>query len=303
MNIRYVPAHPNNYSLISTPKVGFVLHWIVGELEAADASFTNPYRRASAHYGIGSDGRIHQYVLDKYVAWHASSWEANKKYIGIEHAGGQPLPGRPANVGVDGRKKPTKECHQASVELITFLCQKHGIKKLVRGQNLWSHKEFVATACPGSLDINWIRDRVNENLSRTKPTSENQLKARMAQDLIKKLQQQQVILYNFDQNEDWSDNLRQLAEQGNWELFNTELASIVKMGQIERERRHNELAKLIIQDLAVKLDSLEINLYNYDVREDWADNLRYLAGKGHWELFNQELSSILKMVQNELAKG
>lgn len=141
MTIRQVPAHPNNFSALVTPKVGFVMHWIVGELSAADASFRNPNRRASAHYGVGSGGEIHQYVPADYVAWHAGNWAANTNYIGIEHAGGQLTGG--------GRKKPTRACHEASAELIAALCRMLGIKKLNRRQNYWIHKEFSPTACPG----------------------------------------------------------------------------------------------------------------------------------------------------------
>ena len=148
----------NNYSTKTSHKTGFVLHWIVGELSSADATFANPNRMASAHYGIGSNGEIHQYVPDNQIAWHAGNSQANRDYIGIEHAGGQMIG--------NTRKVPTNTCHESSITLITSLCRKLGIKKLVRGQNIFKHNEvsLAPTECSGSLRIDFITQRVNENL-------------------------------------------------------------------------------------------------------------------------------------------
>ena len=157
MDIVQVPAHPSNYTANSYKKVGIVFHWIVGELSAADAVFTKPNSKASAHYGIGSDGTIHQYVKDEYYAWHAGNSEANRKYIGIEHAGGQIINGV--------RKTPTKKCLDASVELCTYLAKKHGFG-FERGVNSFKHTEVSDkyTQCCGTLDIDYITNNVRSNL-------------------------------------------------------------------------------------------------------------------------------------------
>jgi N-acetyl-anhydromuramyl-L-alanine amidase AmpD len=157
MNIIQKPINRLNYSTTKTQKVGFVLHWIVGEIETAYATFRNPLRRASAHFGIGSNGQIDQYVPIEQVAYHAGNWEANKKYIGIEHAGGQLINGV--------RKKPTHECHLASIQLIIKLCRDLGIAKLERGKNIFKHSEIVPTQCCGSLDIDYIANEVNKILN------------------------------------------------------------------------------------------------------------------------------------------
>ena len=102
-------------------------------------------RKASAHYGIGEDGTIWQFVEDKYIAWHAG--EANKFSIGIEHCGGYLLP--------DGtRAKPTQACMDASAELVAYLADKHNIE--INTEFIKPHKFYNATACPGTLDINYI---------------------------------------------------------------------------------------------------------------------------------------------------
>ena len=41
-------------------------------------------RQASAHYGVGSDGRIAQYVDEADTAWSNSNWDSNCKSVTIE---------------------------------------------------------------------------------------------------------------------------------------------------------------------------------------------------------------------------
>lgn len=177
MNIIQKPVNSSNYTKQSTKKVGFVLHWIVGEVESADATFANSAKQVSAHYGIGSNGEVHQYVADEYIAWHAGNWEANTKYIGIEHAGGQDL-------GGGNRKKPTEQCHLTSIELITELCRKHGISQLIRGQNIFKHSEIKATQCCGSLDIDRITNAVNNNFNNNNNMSNLEQQKKIATDFL-----------------------------------------------------------------------------------------------------------------------
>ena len=65
---------------------GAVMHTMVSDLPACVATFNNPASSASAHFGIGEDGEIHQFgPLGKgWEAWHAEA--ANLTWYGIEHA-------------------------------------------------------------------------------------------------------------------------------------------------------------------------------------------------------------------------
>lgn len=67
---------------------GVLMHTMVGNLPGTIASFNDPNRQASAHFGIAQDGRIHQFgPLGKgWMAWHAMA--ANLSWYGIEHADG-----------------------------------------------------------------------------------------------------------------------------------------------------------------------------------------------------------------------
>jgi N-acetylmuramoyl-L-alanine amidase CwlA len=162
MTIKKIQINPANYTNQSSQKVGFVMHWMAGTLASTDRTFQDSKRKASAHFGIGADGTIHQYLdIDK-IAWHAGDWEANKKYIGIEHEGGFRL----AN---NQLAKPSKKCHEASIELITQLCRELKILKLEYKKNIFKHSDIKATQCCGSLDVDLIIREVNNNLNPPKP--------------------------------------------------------------------------------------------------------------------------------------
>ena len=48
-----------------------VIHIMEGTLKGTDAWFKNEESGVSAHYGIGKQGEIHQYVGKSDTAWHA----------------------------------------------------------------------------------------------------------------------------------------------------------------------------------------------------------------------------------------
>lgn len=139
MNITWKGADSSNYTEgrqgNSIAKI--VVHWIVGRLEAADSTFQNPARNASAHYGVG-DNDIHQYVEDEDTAWHCGDWLWNLKTIGIEHEGGPDIP-------------ISEDTYKSSADLIKSLCETYDIP--LDKEHILPHNHFVATQCPGTLDI------------------------------------------------------------------------------------------------------------------------------------------------------
>lgn len=123
-----------------------VCHWIVGTLASADAVFANPNSDVSAHYAVGN-GEIHQYVKESNTAWHAGNQTANRKSIGIEHQGSPTMP-------------ITDAVYNTSADLIADICRRYGKRFPLR-----RHSEFVATACPGTLDLNKLNRLVDERLN------------------------------------------------------------------------------------------------------------------------------------------
>lgn len=68
----------------AAPRVG-VVHIMEGTLSGTDAWFHNPASQVSAHFGIGKDGTVYQWVDTMAVAWHAAA--ANGYSVGVEHEG------------------------------------------------------------------------------------------------------------------------------------------------------------------------------------------------------------------------
>src|SRR5205809_2796433 len=125
-NVVQVPASPANYTVgrLGYKISGVIIHTIVGTLGAADATFANPARGASAHYGVACDGSvIHQYVGEGNIAWHcgrfypdASHPLGNVNTVGIEHCDdGQP--NAPRSDGL----------YTASAQLVREICARYGI--------------------------------------------------------------------------------------------------------------------------------------------------------------------------------
>jgi N-acetylmuramoyl-L-alanine amidase len=76
-----------------------VVHIMEGTLAGTDSWFRSTRSNVSAHYGIGQNGVVHQYVAEGDTAWHAGrthncTWKGkrtgvnpNANTIGIEHEG------------------------------------------------------------------------------------------------------------------------------------------------------------------------------------------------------------------------
>ncbi|MDP9469042.1 MAG: N-acetylmuramoyl-L-alanine amidase [Chloroflexota bacterium] len=140
-DITWIGTHANNFLVGrqgATPSA-IVVHWIVGRLAAADATFQDPNRRASAHYGV--DGHeIHQYVCENDTAYTNRNWWWNTHSITIEHAGGPTIP-------------ITDATYQSSAWLIRDICTRWKIP--LDREHIRIHREVadVATQCPGTLDV------------------------------------------------------------------------------------------------------------------------------------------------------
>ena len=118
-----------------------VIHWIgIGTLESANIRFQNASSKVSAHYGI-SDNTIYQWVEEKDTAYHAGVWDINQRSIGIEY-------------DATTTKNASEETYNTSGQLIREICQRHNIP--IDREHIKGHKEFKATQCPGTLDLDKI---------------------------------------------------------------------------------------------------------------------------------------------------
>ena len=94
--------------------------------------------RASSHYGIGSDGRIGQYVLESDRAW-CCSHAVDHSVVTIEVA------------SIDVYKEPyrcTEKAYESLINLCVDICKRNGIKKLI-----WKEGKQYCPAYTGRWDV------------------------------------------------------------------------------------------------------------------------------------------------------
>lgn len=155
---------PNHY----TGRQGYgvthiTLHIMVGYLAGTDATFANSDSQASAHYGIGSTGEIHQYVSERDGSYSDANYMSNCSTISIEHEG-----------GLSDGAVCTQACIDASARLCADIARRYGWKKLwhdgLKG-NVWLHREIPGTdhaACPdlapNGLPYQQVIDKANNLL-------------------------------------------------------------------------------------------------------------------------------------------
>ena len=92
-----------------------VIHVMAGSMAGTRAHFNTRSTDVSAHYGIGEDGQVVEYVHPDNTAWHSGSWAWNLKSVGLEHEGRPP------------GWEPSSAQLAASVGLAVALCLKYGI--------------------------------------------------------------------------------------------------------------------------------------------------------------------------------
>lgn len=115
-----------------------VIHYNAGDLTVEGCWSVWRTREASAHYQVESSGRIGQLVWDKDTAWHCGNASENRRSIGIEHANRK-----------DGTISET--CLDSGAHLVAALCRLYGLGRPQWGVNVFPHKRFSATSCPGQI--------------------------------------------------------------------------------------------------------------------------------------------------------
>lgn len=154
---------PNHYNGRNGYAVTHItLHIMVGHLTGTDSVFLNANSQASAHYGIGADGTIHQYVSENDGSYSDANFTSNNSTISIEHEGG--MNGIPC----------TQKCMNASARLCADIARRYGWTHLWHdglNGNIWLHREVPGTdhygcpdLAPNGLDINYVINKANQIL-------------------------------------------------------------------------------------------------------------------------------------------
>lgn len=152
--VRQNPAYARNYDTTQKRKTKIVIHHgATTDFEGIGRTFSNPAYGVSAHFGVGRNQNVDQYVPTNMTAYHAGNYKVNQESIGIENVNSSGAP----NWDV------APETFETLVELVRDQASRHGMLPLKVGVNLFAHSDFRATACPGKLKarLQELADRVN----------------------------------------------------------------------------------------------------------------------------------------------
>lgn len=135
-----------------------VIHITDGPSTASAVNtFTNAGAQASAHYLVGQDGEVVQFVAETDTAWHARGGNSNS--IGIEHVaikvGGADYPRRDGTIQHFDALAPTDTQYCESAALVSYLCTKYNLAP--SRTTIVGHNE-VATNHPVCPTGNWNWD-------------------------------------------------------------------------------------------------------------------------------------------------
>ena len=109
-------------------------------LAGTDATFASQSSRASAHYGIGATGEIHQYVSELDGSYSDANYASNNSTISIEHANSGSNPWTVHEKAIE-----------SGAHLVAALCLYYGLGRPEWCKNVFPHRYWSATACPGEL--------------------------------------------------------------------------------------------------------------------------------------------------------
>lgn len=153
-SVRQYPAHPNNYDDSRKPIRKIIIHHAAStSFDSIGQVFSNPNRGASAHYGVGRNNNVDQYVPENKTAYHCGNYPVNQESIGIENVNSSGAP----NWDV------APETRNTLVELCADIVRRNpGIGPLRPGVNLFGHSQVSQkpTACPVQL-LGWLQELAN----------------------------------------------------------------------------------------------------------------------------------------------
>jgi len=151
-------ANTSNYTKGRSSKISEItIHHMAGILTAKQCGrvFQARGRGASAHYGVGSDGKIGLYVDEKNAAWANANRASNHRAVTIEVA----------NSKRGGQWPVSDKSIQLTIKLVADIAKRNGLGKLVAGKNLTWHSMYANTTCPGPYlksKIKYIAQEANK---------------------------------------------------------------------------------------------------------------------------------------------
>lgn len=164
--VNYTAWSPHYDSRNGCKITDITIHHMAGNLSVETCGNVFKIRPASTHYGIGSDGRVGQYVDEKNMAWANANRASNMRSITIELA----------NDKVGGDWHVSDTAIAKCIDLVVDICKRNNIKKLnytgTPSGNLTRHNMFYPTGCPGPYlqsKFPYICEEVNKKLLKVQP--------------------------------------------------------------------------------------------------------------------------------------
>lgn len=142
----YIYDYKKHYSSRGKNKISKItIHHAAGVCTVSGFSsvLRDPDRTVSFNYGIGNDGKIGNYLDEKYRPWTTSSRENDMVAITIEVS----------NSSTGGNWPISDAAYKSLINLCEDICRRNNIEYIKytgnRSGNLTMHKWFASTLCPG----------------------------------------------------------------------------------------------------------------------------------------------------------
>lgn len=157
------PVADGNWDANRGPIQSIVLHTMVGTVDGTNNEFNIPNKQKSAHYGVGLDGKLYQWVDEDNVAYHAGNYPVNQTSIGIEHEDGG-----------DANCIRPDTLYESSAKLVAEICKYYDFP--ADKEHIFLHKDVIdksvykgGTSCPDLLDTDQIIRMAQEILNPPAP--------------------------------------------------------------------------------------------------------------------------------------
>lgn len=155
--VSYTKISPNRTKNRNHAIDTITIHCVVGQcsVQTLGNIFAPTSRGASSNYGVGYDGKIGMYVEEKDRSWCSSSGANDNRAVTIEVASDTTEP-----------YAVNQKAYAALIDLVTDICKRNGIKKLVwsknknervnhlNGCNMTVHRDYANKSCPGTYLYN-----------------------------------------------------------------------------------------------------------------------------------------------------
>ena len=200
-----------------------VVHIMAGSLSGTDAWFANPKSQVSSHYGVGTNGEIHQYVSEEDTAW-ANGRVNNPTSSIVKRKGGNPNSYSISieNEGTD-LSKASKIHLETLRELIDAICVGNGIPK--DREHVIGHNEIYSLKpnCPSKY-----KSIIDSLISDMKPTKKL---AEAYKDLVGKKAGDNM---NEKEQDNFAEKIQDLRNQPAKEVIKEVPVEVIKEVVVEK---------------------------------------------------------------------